>query len=97
VTAYDPVAAEAARDLLDGVELRDSAMEALEGADAAVLVTEWSEFAELDWGEAASRMANPLLIDGRNFLDPKKLVSAGFAYEGIGRATESTASPAAAD
>jgi UDPglucose 6-dehydrogenase len=85
VVAYDPVAAEAARDLLDGVELRDSALEALDGADAAVLVTEWPQFAELDWAEAASRMAHPLLIDGRNFLDPKALISAGFEYEGIGR------------
>jgi UDPglucose 6-dehydrogenase len=85
VVAYDPVAADAARELLDGVELRDSAMAALEGADAAVLVTEWGEFAELDWAEAASRMARPLLIDGRNFLDPETLVSAGFEYEGIGR------------
>ena len=64
---------DAARDLLDGVELRDSALEALTGADAAVLVTEWPEFAELDWAEAASRMARPLLVDGRNFLDPEKL------------------------
>jgi UDPglucose 6-dehydrogenase len=86
VVAYDPVAAEAARGLLDGVELRDSALAALEGADAAVLVTEWGEFAQLDWAEAASRMARPLLIDGRNFLDPSALISAGFEYEGIGRA-----------
>jgi UDPglucose 6-dehydrogenase len=97
VTAYDPVAAEAARDLLEGVELRGSALEALEGADAAVLVTEWPEFAELDWSEAASRMARPLLIDGRNFLDSAALRAVGFEYEGIGRATESAASPATAD
>jgi UDPglucose 6-dehydrogenase len=86
VTAYDPVAAERARALLPTVALAGSALEALDGADAAVLVTEWGEFAELDWGEAASRMARPLLIDGRNFLDPKALISAGFQYEGIGRA-----------
>jgi len=86
VVAYDPVAAEAARGLLDGVELSDSALGALAGTDAAVLVTEWDEFAELNWTEAASRMARPLLIDGRNFLDSDKLVSAGFEYEGIGRA-----------
>ncbi|HEY7455862.1 MAG TPA: UDP-glucose/GDP-mannose dehydrogenase family protein [Solirubrobacterales bacterium] len=85
VVAYDPVAAEAARDLLDGVELRDSALAALDGADAAVLVTEWGEFAELDWAEAAKRMAQPLLIDGRNFLDAEMLRRAGFEYEGIGR------------
>jgi UDPglucose 6-dehydrogenase len=97
VVAYDPVAAEAARDLLEGVELRDSALAALEGADAAVLVTEWGEFAELDWAEAAGRMAQPLLIDGRNFLDAKRLIAAGFEYEGIGRAVEDMPSPATAD
>ena len=85
VAAYDPVAGDAARELLGGVELRDSALAALEGADAAVLVTEWAEFAALDWGEAASRMERPLLIDGRNFLDPGTLRAAGFEYEGIGR------------
>jgi UDPglucose 6-dehydrogenase len=88
VSAYDPVAAEAAKSLLDGVEFCESALEALDGADAAVLVTEWPEFAELDWAEAAGRMARPLLIDGRNFLDPNLLRSAGFEYEGIGRAVE---------
>jgi UDPglucose 6-dehydrogenase len=97
VVAYDPVAAEAARDLLDGVELRDSALEAFDGADAAVLVTEWPEFAELDWAQAAGRMARPLLVDGRNFLDPQKLTSAGFEYEGIGRATADAPSAATAD
>jgi UDPglucose 6-dehydrogenase len=97
VAAYDPVAADAARDLLDGVELCDSAIEALAGADAAVLVTEWPEFAELDWSEAASRMARPLLVDGRNFLDPQKLISAGFEYEGIGRAPVDAPSAATAD
>jgi len=85
VVAYDPVASEAARGLLEGVELRGSALEALDGADAAVLVTEWGEFAELDWAEAAGRMARPLLVDGRNFLDPEGMRSAGFEYEGIGR------------
>jgi UDPglucose 6-dehydrogenase len=97
VTAYDPVAAGAARDLLEGVELCGSALEALEGADAAVLVTEWPEFAELDWTEAASRMAHPLLIDGRNFLDSDALVSAGFEYEGIGRVAAEAPSAATAD
>ncbi len=97
VVAYDPVAAEAARDLLAGVELCDSALEALDGADAAVLVTEWPQFAALDWHEAAARMARPLLVDGRNFLDPGTLRGAGFEYEGIGRAAEGTRSPASAD
>ena len=97
VAAYDPVAAGPARDLLDGVELCESALEALEGADAAVLVTEWPEFAELDWPEVANRMARPLLVDGRNFLDPKVLQAAGFEYEGIGRAPVDAPSAATAD
>jgi UDPglucose 6-dehydrogenase len=62
-----------------------SAAAALAGADAAVLVTEWQEFAELDWPTLATTMAKPLLVDGRNFLDGDALRSAGFTYEGIGR------------
>jgi UDPglucose 6-dehydrogenase len=85
VVAYDPVAGERAAQLLDSVEMVGSPQEALAGADAVVLVTEWGEFAELDWAEAAARMARPLLVDGRNFLDPRKLIEAGFEYEGIGR------------
>jgi UDPglucose 6-dehydrogenase len=85
VSGYDPVAERPALELLPSVEFCDSPEQALEGADAAILVTEWPEFAELDWASLAKRMANPLLIDGRNFLDPEKLRAAGFAYEGIGR------------
>jgi UDPglucose 6-dehydrogenase len=97
VAAYDPVAIEPARALLDGVEFATSALEALDGADAAVLVTEWPEFGALDWREAAARMVRPLLIDGRNFLDPNLLRSAGFEYEGIGRAIERAAFPVTAE
>jgi UDPglucose 6-dehydrogenase len=86
VTGYDPVAEQAARDLLPDVEFCASAEDALDGADAAILVTEWPEFAQLDWEALRNRMATPLLVDGRNFLDPAKVRSAGFTYEGIGRA-----------
>jgi UDPglucose 6-dehydrogenase len=85
VSAYDPVAQRAAVELLPSVEMSGSALEALEGADAAVLVTEWPEFAELDWDDAAARMKTALLVDGRNFLDAGSLRAAGFTYEGIGR------------
>ncbi len=85
VVAFDPVAMDVARDLLPGVEMRDTALKALENSDAAVLVTEWPEFREIDWAGAAERMTRPLLIDGRNYLDAELLRSAGFAYEGIGR------------
>src|SRR3954471_10619888 len=89
VVAYDPVAAERAGEMLTSVEMADSAMAALEGADAAVLVTEWGEFRDLDWGAVAAVMTRPLIVDGRNFLDPAALTAAGFEYEGIGRQVKS--------
>ena len=78
---------ERARELLTPtVELAGSALEALEGADAAVLVTEWAEFAELDWAEAARADGAP--ADRRRAQLPRpqrSLREAGFEYEGIGR------------
>jgi UDPglucose 6-dehydrogenase len=85
VVAYDPVAEERARELLPAVEMSQSAMEAVDGADAVILITEWPEFAELDWAEVAKRMNTPLLVDGRNFLDAEAVRAAGVTYEGIGR------------
>ena len=93
VAAFDPIAARVAAPLMPGVEMTGSAMEALDGADAAVLVTEWPEFTELDWGEVAKRMNTPLLVDGRNFLDPEKVRAAGIAYEAIGRPSAPDRSP----
>jgi UDPglucose 6-dehydrogenase len=97
VAAYDPVAEQRAAELLPAVEMSPSALGALDGADAAVLVTEWPEFAELDWAEVAQRMARPLIVDGRNFLDAKALGAAGIEYEGIGRAGQGSTSPTTAD
>ncbi|MBV9796899.1 MAG: UDP-glucose/GDP-mannose dehydrogenase family protein [Solirubrobacterales bacterium] len=85
VRAYDPVAEKEARKLMVGVEFADSALEAVAGADACIIVTEWPEFSELDWTEVARRMPGRLVVDGRNFLDPDAVRAAGFAYEGIGR------------
>jgi UDPglucose 6-dehydrogenase len=85
VRAYDPVAEHEARKLMVGVEFADTALEALAGADACIIVTEWPEFAELDWAAAADAMNGRVVIDGRNFVDPKAVVASGFAYEGIGR------------
>ncbi|HYH60473.1 MAG TPA: UDP-glucose/GDP-mannose dehydrogenase family protein [Solirubrobacterales bacterium] len=85
VVAYDPVAENTASAMLPGVQMVGSAAEALAGADAAVLVTEWPEFSELDWASVRDSMNAPILIDGRNYLDPDEIRGAGFAYEGIGR------------
>src|SRR5215216_1953418 len=83
VRAYDPVAEEEARKLIQGVDFVQSAEDAADGADAVVLVTEWPEFRELDLSALAERMRGDLLIDGRNFLDPDAVIAAGLAYEGI--------------
>jgi UDPglucose 6-dehydrogenase len=85
VRAYDPVAEAEARKLMIGVEFADDALEAVDGADAAILVTEWPEFRQLDWAAIAQRMEGRLVIDGRNFLERETVEAAGFAYEGIGR------------
>jgi UDPglucose 6-dehydrogenase len=86
VRVYDPVAARNGTSMLGGARICDSALEAVDGADAVVLVTEWPEFGELDWtGDVKARMRVPLVVDGRNFLDRERLVEAGFTYEGIGR------------
>jgi UDPglucose 6-dehydrogenase len=86
VVAFDPVAMEGAEEMLPGVEMADSALAALEGADAAVLVTEWPEFRDIEWQAAGAVMNRKLLIDGRNFLDPTGMAEAGFTWEGVGRA-----------
>ena len=86
VRAWDPVADGAVH--LHGVEIVGSALEALTGADAAVIVTEWPEVVELDWAEAADAMRTRLVVDGRNALDPAELRALGFTYEGIGRRVE---------
>jgi UDPglucose 6-dehydrogenase len=85
VRAYDPIAEEQARRLIPGIDFADSALEAVTGADALVLVTEWGEFRELDWEDVARRMSGTTVIDGRNALDPQTVRAAGLHYEGIGR------------
>jgi UDPglucose 6-dehydrogenase len=86
VRVYDPVAADRAGEMLGGARICESALGAVDGADAVVLVTEWPEFGALDWeGDVKPRMRVPLVVDGRNFLDREALERAGFTYEGIGR------------
>jgi len=82
VRAWDPVAHP---DDLPGIEVSDSVLDAVRGADAAVIVTEWPELATLPSDEVRDAMAQPILIDGRNLLDPVAAREAGFVYEGIGR------------
>jgi UDPglucose 6-dehydrogenase len=85
VRAYDPVAEAEARKLIQGVDFKSSAAEAVAGADAVVLVTEWPEFGDLDFAAVAGSMRGRLVVDGRNFLDPDVVGAAGLTYEGVGR------------
>jgi UDPglucose 6-dehydrogenase len=86
VRAYDPKAMNEARRLLDGrVTLCARGYDAVEGADALVLVTEWNEFREPDFRRIKKLMRTPAIFDGRNVYDPRTLKEMGFHYEGIGR------------
>ncbi len=87
VVGYDPEALGTARvELGDAIRYAASALDAVEGADALVLVTEWSEFRNPDWAQLADRMRGRLIVDGRNIYDPAAVREAGFDYAGIGRA-----------
>jgi UDPglucose 6-dehydrogenase len=83
VRAWDPVARPG--ELMKGASLCNSVLDAVSGADAAVIVTEWDELNGLASPEVREAMAHALIIDGRNLLDPAETRAAGFAYEGIGR------------
>ena len=85
VRGWDPVAKPG--ELLQGVRICDTVLDAVRDADAAVIVTEWPELSELPSTEVRDLMRTPLLVDGRNLLDPKAVQELGFAYEGIGRAS----------
>lgn len=83
VRAYDPVVGEGLTPA--GVERAPGAIEAAEGADALLLLTEWNEFRWLDFARVRDVMARPVVVDARNFLDPHLLRQLGFIYEGVGR------------
>jgi UDPglucose 6-dehydrogenase len=87
VRAWDPVARP---DDLEEVEICDSVLAAVRDADAAVIVTEWPQLREVATAEVRDAMARPLIVDGRNLLDPAAAAAAGFEYEGIGRPTHAT-------
>ncbi|MBI4305709.1 MAG: UDP-glucose/GDP-mannose dehydrogenase family protein [Chloroflexi bacterium] len=87
VRIYDPVAGEQARTRLPGsVEITGTLVECVRGTQAILLLTEWSEFLEADWEGLANLVAEPrFLFDGRNALDPSKMLTLGYEYCGIGR------------
>ncbi|MDJ0692728.1 UDP-glucose/GDP-mannose dehydrogenase family protein [Mastigocoleus sp. MO_188.B34] len=88
VKAYDPIVSQSGmRDGLSGVLVETDPERLADGCDALVLVTDWNQFSSLDYGKMAKLMVNPVMIDGRNFLDPETMVRAGFKYIGVGRSS----------
>jgi UDPglucose 6-dehydrogenase len=87
IRAYDPAAAERAREVLPvrGVSYLDSPYSAAEGADALLILTDWSEFANLELDRLRSLLAYPIVVDGRNLYDPSTMSSHGFLYYSVGR------------
>jgi len=88
VCAYDPIAMDVARRVFAasaGLRFSDNSMDALEGADALVIVTEWQEFRSPDFDLIKSQMKEPVIFDGRNLYDPATLEAAGIKYFAVGR------------
>jgi UDPglucose 6-dehydrogenase len=95
VKAYDPIICDRSHQAsLKDFTLANNLEELAEDCDALVLVTDWQEFGELDYALLASKMTNPIIIDGRNYLHPEALTNAGFTYIGIGRPTTFNRPPA---
>lgn len=85
VSAYDPAAMDRTRELLPEICHSKDAYEAAAGADALLIATEWREFGALDWERIYNSMARPLVLDGRNLLDPDQMAKRGFEYHSFGR------------
>jgi UDPglucose 6-dehydrogenase len=85
IRAYDPEGMDEARKLLPNVEFCAGAYEAMRGADALVVVTEWNEFRALDIGQIKALLRQPVIVDLRNVYSPAEMQAAGFTYRSIGR------------
>ena len=87
VTAYDPKGMEKAREVksIAGARLTNTALEAVEGAEALIIATEWAEFANVDLATVREKMHTPMVFDGRNLYDPETMRKLGFHYTSIGR------------
>ena len=87
VTAHDPAAMhESQRRLGDRIDYAGTNYDALNGADALVVVTDWNEYRHPDFGRIKTTLRRPIVIDGRNLYDPSKMRTLGFVYDSIGRA-----------
>lgn len=85
IRAYDPVAMDVARGIINGIEYCENAYKMAKGCDALMVVTEWNEFKQLDLEQIKSLLNKPVIFDGRNIYDPNVMKELGFTYRGIGR------------
>ena len=85
IRAYDPAGMEEAKALLKNVNWCEDTYEALDGADALVIVTEWNEFRSLNFDRIKKILKGSVVVDLRNIYDPKTMTDAGFRYSSIGR------------
>jgi UDPglucose 6-dehydrogenase len=85
IRAYDPKAMDKAREVLPGVEFCDGPYTAAAGADGLIICTEWDEFRQLDLEKLRAVMGQPIVLDGRNLYEPRKMAELGFVYKSIGR------------
>ncbi|HEV8384145.1 MAG TPA: UDP-glucose/GDP-mannose dehydrogenase family protein [Candidatus Acidoferrales bacterium] len=85
IAAFDPEAMERTRAVYPELRYTKDEYEAAVGAEALMIVTEWARFKELDWARVYKSMARPLILDGRNLLEPAKMRAMGFEYHSIGR------------
>src|SRR4030095_1218578 len=87
VSVYDPKGMERAREVSKIKQARfcNSALQALEGAEALIIATEWEEFANVDLAVVKEKMTTPIVFDGRNLFNPATMAKVGFHYHSIGR------------
>ena len=85
IRAFDPAGMKEASCLIEGIDWRTDAYDAIEGADVLVLLTEWNEFRALQWDRVAELMPGRIVVDLRNIYDPQDIARRGFTYHSIGR------------
>lgn len=85
IRAYDPQAMGEAREHINGTMLCTDAYQAVKGSDCLMILTEWPQFQEVDWKRVHKLMGHPIIVDGRNFIDPETVRRHGFEYVGMGR------------
>ena len=94
VVGYDPEAMETTKAVLgDLLDYAESEYDALDGADALVVATEWNEFRRPDWARVRAALKQPVVFDGRNLYDPEAMAQRGFDYQSVGRPTAPSAAP----